>query len=75
MEDDERTTISAEYQGDDIVVMSKDPLIGKLELMTETDEVVEVRIDRDTAEGLLSALVPFLAHGEGDEAPNFSTVQ
>lgn len=67
------TTITAEFQDHDIDVVSKDPLIGRLELIADTDEVIEVTLDRDTATALLSALVEFLAQGEGEDAPNITT--
>lgn len=69
------TGLEAEYQGNDIEVISTDPLLGRLQLMAEQDEVVEVMLDRATAEQLLSALVQFLAHGEGDDATSFSAAQ
>ncbi|MCK3780081.1 hypothetical protein MZK49_25640 [Ensifer sesbaniae] len=69
------STLEAEYQGDDIGVISTDPLLGRLQLVAEQEEVVEVMLDRATAERLLSALVQFLAHGEGGDAPNFSITQ
>lgn len=65
-------SLEAEYQGNGVEVVSTDPLIGRLELMAEQEEVVEVTIDRATAEQLISALMAFLAHGEGDDAPNFA---
>jgi len=61
--------LEAEYQGSDVEVISTDPLVGRLELMAEDDEVVEVMLDRATAAQLNSALMSFLAHGEGDDAP------
>ncbi|SEI14267.1 hypothetical protein SAMN05216228_102745 [Rhizobium tibeticum] len=75
MDDDELAMIEAEYQGNDIFVVSNDPLIGRLELVADEGGVVEVRLDRATAEDLLSALVQFLDQGEGEDAPKFSTLQ
>ncbi|MDP9811308.1 hypothetical protein J2W42_004171 [Rhizobium tibeticum] len=75
MDDDELAMIEAEYQGNDIFVVSNDPLIGRLELVADEGGVVEVRLDRATPEDLLSALVQFLDQGEGEDAPKFSTLQ
>lgn len=72
--EEEWTPIEAEYQGNDIDVISRDPLVGRLELMAD-DEIIEVRLTRASAEDLLSALVQFLGHGEGRDAPQLSTVQ
>lgn len=71
----EWATLEAEYQGNDIEVISTDPLVGRLELMAEQEEVVEVMLDRETAERLLSALMQFLGHGQGGHAPNYSAAQ
>jgi hypothetical protein len=71
---DEEKGRKAEYQGNDIAVLSKDPLIGDCELMMDDDDIVNLRLDRESAEDLLSALVQFLAAGEGDDAPQNMTV-
>lgn len=63
------TVLEAEYQGREIDLISTHPLVGRLELMAEDDEVVEVTLDRATAETLLSALLKFLGQGEGADAP------
>lgn len=59
----------ADYQDDNIVVISRDPLIGKLLLITEDDEEIELHLERDSAEALMSALAAFLAEGEGKDRP------
>lgn len=69
------TALEAEYQGSDIDLISTDPLVGRLELMAEDDEVVEVTLDRVKAETLLSALLNFLGHGEGADAPKVSALR
>lgn len=71
----EWAALEAEYQGGGIQVVSTDPLIGRLELMAEQEEVVEVTLDRATAEQLVSALMSFLNHGEGGDAPSFAAGQ
>lgn len=73
--DDDRYSIEAESQGNDIDVISKDPLVGRLELMGDDDQLVEVMLDRAMAEELLSALVQFLGHGEGADAQSVHIVQ
>ncbi|AZO54877.1 MULTISPECIES: hypothetical protein [unclassified Mesorhizobium] len=55
----------ADYQDDDIAVISRDPLIGKLLLITEDDEEIELHLEKDSAEALMSALAAFLAEGRG----------
>ncbi|AZO34040.1 MAG: hypothetical protein EOS76_06760 [Mesorhizobium sp.] len=59
----------ADFQDDDIVVISRDPLIGKLLLITEDDEEIELHLERDSAEALVGALAAFLAEGEGKDRP------
>ncbi|WEX75241.1 hypothetical protein PYH37_000626 [Sinorhizobium numidicum] len=75
--EDNRATVTAEFMDNDIDVVSNDPLIGTLELISEQDEVIEVSLDRERAEALLSALLQFLAQGEGDDTPRItaSTLQ
>lgn len=68
MEDD-RATITAEYQDGFVRVMSTEPLTGTLELMGDNDEMVELSLDRDSAEALIAVLVDFLDKGEGGDAP------
>lgn len=71
--EDEQTTATAEFTDNDICVVSTDPLVGTLELISDQDEVIEVTIDRERAEDLLSALVQFLAQGEGRDAPQITS--
>lgn len=73
--EEEWKPIEAEYNGNDIDVISTDPLVGRVELIADDDEIVELRLTRESAEDLLSALVQFLGHGEGRDAPNIHTVQ
>ncbi|KSV64385.1 hypothetical protein BTE77_16315 [Ensifer adhaerens] len=69
----ERGSLEAEYQGNDIELVSTDPLLGRLQLLAEQDEIVELMLDRATAEQLVSSLMVFLSYGEGGDAPSFST--
>lgn len=55
----------------DTTWMSADPLIGLLELETDSG-TVELAMNRIVAERLLSAVVEFLQAGEGDDAPTFA---
>lgn len=53
------------------VAISTDPLVGML--MLDTDEgPIEIAINKDKAEFLLSALFEFLAEGTGEDAPKFN---
>lgn len=65
MEDD-RTTITAEFQGFEISIVSREPLLGTLELTSFTGANIEVPLDYYSAEALVSALVQFLAQGSND---------
>ncbi|MFK3968847.1 hypothetical protein ACI2KT_35435 [Ensifer adhaerens] len=58
--EDNGTTI-AEFLDRDIVVLSSNPLIGVLGLISEQEEIIEVSMDRQRAGALLLALVRFLA--------------
>ncbi|MER9853748.1 MULTISPECIES: hypothetical protein [unclassified Mesorhizobium] len=60
---------TAEYQGNDIAVLSREPLTGSCELMMNDDGIVELMLDRESAEDLISALVQFLGVGTGKDAP------
>ncbi|RUW19299.1 hypothetical protein [Mesorhizobium sp. M1E.F.Ca.ET.041.01.1.1] len=53
----------ADYQDDDIVVTSHNPLKGTLLLITDDDEEIELQLDKDSAEALMSALGAFLMEG------------
>ncbi|BCG73875.1 hypothetical protein MesoLj113a_50330 [Mesorhizobium sp. 113-1-2] len=58
-----------EYQDADVSVLSRKPLRGALELVTDDDDTVSLELDRDTAEQLMSALVQFLMEGQGPDRP------
>ncbi|RWM28488.1 hypothetical protein [Mesorhizobium sp.] len=53
----------ADWQDDDIMVVSRSPLVGKLLLITEDDEEIELHLEKDSAEALISALGAFLMEG------------
>ncbi|MBZ9927753.1 hypothetical protein FJW04_21895 [Mesorhizobium sp. B2-7-3] len=56
--------MAAEYQGNDLTVVSKDPLVGSVELVGDDDEVIELQLDSETAEDLISALIQFFQLGQ-----------
>ena len=58
-----------EYQDGDVEVTSRKPLRGKLELIADDDDTVELLLDRENAEWLMGALCEFLVQGEGDDMP------
>jgi hypothetical protein len=64
---------TAEYQGRDVDVLSRAPLIGKLELMGDDDEPIDLQLDRASAEALMATLTIFLLKGEGEDAPSPAT--
>jgi hypothetical protein len=64
-----------EYQDQDVDVTSRSPLRGQLELMAFDDEPIYLMLDHETAELLMSALVQFLAQGEGEDALNLRPIQ
>jgi hypothetical protein len=55
----------------DTTLLSAEPLIGLLELETDTG-TIELAMNRILAEQLLFAIVEFLQAGEGDDAPTFA---
>jgi hypothetical protein len=57
--------------GSDATLLSADPLIGLLELETETGQI-ELAMNRIVAERLMSTLIEFLQSGGGDGAPTFA---
>ncbi|RUW85209.1 hypothetical protein EOA29_05925 [Mesorhizobium sp. M1E.F.Ca.ET.063.01.1.1] len=63
--------LSAEYQDNDVLVTSRNPLRGLLPLASE-EEDVELSLDRGTAELLISALLEFIMAGEGGDMPTIS---
>ena len=54
------------------MVISRNPLKGKLLLITEDDEEIDLHLERDSAEALMRALGAFLMEGEGDDMPRIS---
>ncbi|EHK54028.1 hypothetical protein MAXJ12_27318 [Mesorhizobium alhagi CCNWXJ12-2] len=46
------------------------PLMGTLKLMGGDDEPIELQLDRESAENLMSVLTILLLKGEGEDAPN-----
>ncbi|WDZ81053.1 hypothetical protein PWG15_25230 (plasmid) [Ensifer adhaerens] len=66
MEHDD-TTISAQFLGSGVSLISRDPLLGSFELVSSTGATIEVSLDRPSAEALLSALVQFLSQGQAAE--------
>ncbi|TKD40627.1 MAG: hypothetical protein E5W98_20540 [Mesorhizobium sp.] len=55
----------------DTTLLSAEPLIGLLELETDTGRI-ELAMNRILAEQLLFAIVEFLQAGKGDDAPTFA---
>jgi hypothetical protein len=55
----------------DTTLLSTDPLIGLLELETDSG-TIELAMNRIVAERLHSAIVDFLQAGESDDAPTFA---
>ncbi|MBA1139473.1 MULTISPECIES: hypothetical protein [Mesorhizobium] len=55
----------------DTTLLSAEPLIGLLELETDTG-TVQFAMNRIIAERLLTAVVEFLQAGEGNDAPTFA---
>ncbi|TIS98071.1 hypothetical protein [Mesorhizobium sp.] len=55
----------------DTTLLSAEPLIGLLELETDSG-TVELAMNRTMAERLHFAVVEFLQAGEGDDAPTFA---
>ena len=68
MEDD-RTTITTEFQGFEISIVSQEPLLGTLELTSFTGANIEVPLDYYSAEALVWALLQFLAQGRMTDRP------
>jgi hypothetical protein len=61
---------TAEYQDGDVSVLSRSPLLGTLELVGDNDEPIDLQLDRERAEELVSVLLAFLLAGEGEDSPN-----
>lgn len=54
-------TIVAKYEGYEIDLLSKSPLLGSLELAGQDDEVINLKISKSDAERLVSELTRFIA--------------
>jgi hypothetical protein len=54
-------TIVAKYEGYEIDLLSKSPLLGSLELAGQDDEVINLKISKNDAERLVSELTRFIA--------------
>jgi hypothetical protein len=67
--DEETPQKTAEYQDGDVMVLSRAPLIGTLELIGDDDESIHLRLDRERTEELVSVLLEFLMQGEGEDSP------
>ncbi|MEY9100498.1 hypothetical protein ABIA24_003407 [Sinorhizobium fredii] len=74
MEDDGQI-MTVEYQDGDVSVSSTDPLRGTIDLVGDNDEIIQLLLDRHSAEWLMSALGEFLDQGEGGDALKTKTVQ
>ena len=66
---DEEQQRTAEYRGSGVDVLSREPLTGSCKLMMNDDDIGELMLDRESPEDRLSALIQFLAAGEGEDAP------
>lgn len=54
-------TIVAKYEGFEVDLLSKSPLVGSIELAGEDDEVINLKISKSDAERLVSELSKFIA--------------
>jgi hypothetical protein len=61
---------TAEYQGREVEVLSRAPLVGSLALMGNDNEPIDLQLDRASAEALMATLTVFLLKGEGEDAPS-----
>ncbi|MER8435419.1 hypothetical protein NKH36_18910 [Mesorhizobium sp. M1312] len=61
-----------EYQDGEVDVISRNPLRGTLVLVDDEDNDVELELDNDSAEELVSVLMQFLMQGEGGDMPKIS---
>ena len=61
-------TIVAKYEGYEIDLLSKSPLLGSLELAGQDDEVINLKISKSDAERLVSELTRFIAAERADAA-------
>ncbi len=61
-------TIVAKYEGYEIDLLSKSPLLGSLELAGQDDEIINLKISRSDAERLVKELTRFIATEEAAAA-------
>ncbi|MES0043294.1 hypothetical protein [Mesorhizobium sp. M0091] len=61
-----------EYQDSNVTVVSRNPLRGALELVTDDDHTTFLELNRDSAEWLVSALLDFLMEGKHPETPKMT---
>ncbi|WP_292188993.1 hypothetical protein [Mesorhizobium sp.] len=61
-----------EYQDGEVDVKSRNPLRGTLALVDDEDNDVDLELDKDSAEELVSVLMQFLMQGEGGDMPKIS---
>jgi hypothetical protein len=61
--------MEVEYQDGDVMIVSRNPLEGRLTLVTDNDDDIDLLLDKDSAEELMSALAAFLMEGEGGDGP------
>ena len=54
----------------DIEILSRDRLLGKLQLNTNNG-LIELALNREAAEMLMTDVVDFLQAGKGEDAPTF----
>lgn len=57
-------TIVAKYEGYEIDLLSKAPLLGSLELAGQDDEIINLKISKSDAERLVRELTRFIAAEE-----------
>jgi hypothetical protein len=61
-------TIVAKYEGYEIDLLSKSPLLGSLELAGQDDEIINLKISKGDAERLVKELTRFIAAEEAAAA-------
>ena len=61
-------TIVAKYEGYEIDLLSKSPLLGSLELAGQDDEIINLKISKGDAERLVKELARFIAAEEAEAA-------
>ena len=63
---------TAGYPDSDVMIVSRKPLRGRLILVTEDFDEIDLVLDKNSAEAMISALVEFLIKGEGEDMPKLS---